>query len=104
MTFRLHRFTLLGIVLMTLPVAVVNAQATRNLLNTALNPQYHENQKTMGLLQRNFLDLVEDGGNKLQLALVIDATDSMGDDLKGVRDAIENMVRRCKIAGYLIGG
>jgi hypothetical protein len=46
----------------------------------------------MGLLQRSFLDLVESSRKKLQVALVVDATDSMQGELAGIRRAIGQMV------------
>ena len=46
----------------------------------------------MGLLQRSFLDLVEESQTDLQVALVVDGTDSMTGDISGVRDALASMV------------
>ncbi len=53
----------------------------------------------MGLLQRSFLDLAEQGGTLLQMAIVVDGTDSMAGELAGVRQSINAMVedlRRCR--------
>lgn len=45
----------------------------------------------MGLAQRSFLDLVEEVDSRLELALVIDATDSMGDCLEDMKQAVVKM-------------
>lgn len=49
-------------------------------------------QKTMGLLQRSFLDIAEQDGSLLQLAIVVDGTDSMAAELSGVRQSITAMI------------
>ena len=49
-------------------------------------------QKTMGLLQRSFLDIAEQDGSLLQLAVVVDGTDSMAAELAGVRQSIVAMI------------
>jgi hypothetical protein len=46
----------------------------------------------MGLLQRSFLDLAEQEGRSLQLAIVVDGTDSMASELTGVRQSITAMI------------
>lgn len=46
----------------------------------------------MGLLQRSFLDLAEQEGRSLQLAIVVDGTDSMASELAGVRQSITAMI------------
>jgi Tfp pilus assembly protein PilF len=46
----------------------------------------------MGLVQRNFLDLVEVSSAKLQVALVIDGTDSMGTAIDDIRRALHQMI------------
>src|SRR5262245_23733640 len=50
-------------------------------LSTLFNPRTAPAQKTMGLLQRSFLDLVEESQPKLEVAFVIDGTDSMAAQL-----------------------
>ena len=61
-------------------------------VDSIFNPQRAPAQKTMGLLQRSFLDLVESSEQDLQVALVIDGTDSMATDIEAVRGALRNMV------------
>jgi tetratricopeptide (TPR) repeat protein len=61
-------------------------------LSTLFNPGCAPNQKTMGLLQRSFLDLVEESRPKLQIALVVDGTTSMGAELESVRKSIAAMM------------
>ena len=46
----------------------------------------------MGLLQRSFLDLAEQDGSLLQMAVVVDGTDSMASELAGVRQSINSMI------------
>jgi hypothetical protein len=46
----------------------------------------------MGLLQRSFLDLAEQEGSLLQMAIVVDGTDSMASELAGVRQSITSMI------------
>lgn len=62
-------------------------------LRSVFNPRTAPAQKTMGLLQRSFLDLVEESRSNLEVALVVDGTESMGDQLQSVRDSIESMMR-----------
>ncbi|MFT7641011.1 MAG: hypothetical protein ACI9G1_002755 [Pirellulaceae bacterium] len=70
----------------------VCAQSACHALQTIFSPQRAPGKRTMGLLQRSFLDLVESKSGKLQVALVVDGTESMADDLQGVRQALSNMV------------
>ena len=46
----------------------------------------------MGLLQRSFLDLVEESRPSLQIAFVIDGTDSMSGQLESVRESLTAMM------------
>lgn len=64
----------------------------RQALETIFNPQRAPARKSMGLLQRSFLDLIETAQTQLQVALVLDGTDSMRADLDGVRGAIRSLV------------
>ncbi len=57
-------------------------------LESVFNPRRAPAKRTMGLLQRSFLDLVETSQPKLQIALVIDGTESMGTEIEGVRNTI----------------
>ena len=61
-------------------------------LESVFNPQRAPAHKTMGLLQRSFLDLVESSQQDLQIALVVDGTDSMATDIEGVRNALRSLV------------
>ncbi|MGV3485300.1 MAG: VWA domain-containing protein [Planctomycetaceae bacterium] len=68
-------------------------------LRSIFNPSRAPEQKTMGLLQRSFLDLAEQEGSLLQMAIVVDGTDSMTTELSGVRESITAMIkdlRRCR--------
>src|SRR5690606_31308793 len=56
------------------------------------SPHRAPSRRTMGLVQRSFLDLVESSRQKLQVALVIDGTESMGDELVGIRQALDQMI------------
>ena len=60
-------------------------------LRSVFDPQRAVERRTMGLMQRSFLDLVEESRPKLQIALVIDGTDSMDSSLEGVRNTFEKM-------------
>ena len=46
----------------------------------------------MGLLQCSFLELVEASGERLQVAFVVDGTQSMGADLEGVKSSLKFLV------------
>ncbi len=61
-------------------------------LSSVFSPAKAPEQKTMGLLQRSFLDIAEQSGSTLQLAIVVDGTDSMTAELAGVRDAANQMI------------
>lgn len=60
-------------------------------LASIFSPQRAPERKTMGLLQYSFLDLVETSQPRLEVALVVDGTDSMGPNLDGVRRALLEM-------------
>jgi hypothetical protein len=61
-------------------------------LRTIFSPRRSPAHRTMGLSQRTFLDLVEQSKPKLEVALVIDGTDSMSAALDGVRGALSQMM------------
>ena len=61
------------------------------LMEAMFSPQLAPPHKTMGLAQRSFLDLVEEIDARLELALVIDATDSMSDCLEDMKQAVIKM-------------
>ncbi|MCL4202281.1 MAG: VWA domain-containing protein [Pirellulaceae bacterium] len=60
-------------------------------LESIFSPRHAPAAKTMGLLQRSFLDLVETSPLRLQVALVVDGTDSMSESLGGIEQAILRM-------------
>jgi hypothetical protein len=66
--------------------------STEAALSTIFSPIRAPASKTMGLVQRNFLDLVEVSHAKLQVALVIDGTDSMGSAIDDIRRALHQMI------------
>lgn len=66
--------------------------ATEAALSSIFSPRRAPAAKTMGLVQRNFLDLVEVSHSKLQVALVIDGTESMGTEIDGIRQSLHQMV------------
>jgi len=61
-------------------------------LQSIFSPSRAPSQKTMGLLQRSFLDLAEQDDSLLQVAIVIDGTDSMATELSGVQKSVLAMV------------
>lgn len=65
--------------------------AMRTLFNPAASPP----RKTMGLLQRNFLDVAGQTG-ELEVAIVVDGTESMGGELAGVRESTHRMIADLK--------
>jgi tetratricopeptide (TPR) repeat protein len=67
-------------------------QAVPAALRSIFSPRKAPARRTMGLSQRTFLDLVEESKPKLEVAIVIDATESMADALAGVRDALSQMM------------
>lgn len=61
-------------------------------LSSIFSPARAPERRTMGLLQRTFLDIAADGDQDLELAVVIDGTDSMATELAGVRRSIHQML------------
>ncbi len=61
-------------------------------LSTLFSPTKAPPRKTMGLLQRSFLDLADQGDAELEVAIVVDGTDSMATELAGVRSSIHQML------------
>ena len=61
-------------------------------IESIFSPQRAPEVKTMGLYQRSFVDLMQVARNKLQVALVIDGTTSMGGDLDQLKSALRRMV------------
>lgn len=73
------------------PAQEPSRPAVQSALETIFSPQRAPEEKTMGLLQRSFLDLAEQSQPALQIAFVVDGTTSMGDSLAGVRDSLMQM-------------
>lgn len=65
-------------------------------LSTIFSPTRAPQRKTMGLLQRSFLDLADQGDAELEVAIVVDGTDSMATELAGVRSSIHQMLADLK--------
>ena len=63
-----------------------------SVLNTIFSPARAPRRKTMGLLQRSFLDLADQVDQALELAVVVDGTDSMAEELAGVRESVDAML------------
>lgn len=61
-------------------------------LTTMFSPARAPKRKTMGLLQRSFLDLASGAEREMELAIVVDGTDSMSTELAGVRQSITKML------------
>ena len=61
-------------------------------MTTIFSPARAPKQKTMGLLQRSFLDLASQGEQELEVAVVVDGTQSMASELAGVRQTIQQML------------
>ncbi len=61
-------------------------------LTTIFSPSRAPKRKTMGLLQRSFLDLAGQGDRELEIAVVVDGTDSMTTELAGVRKSVDRML------------
>ena len=75
-----------------LTATTVSAQSvTGTAMRTLFSPMAAPAEKTMGLFQRNFLEMANRPG-ELEVALVIDGTDSMADQLAGVRQSIGQMM------------
>lgn len=62
-------------------------------LGSMFNPAIAPNIKTMGLTQRiNFVDMVKEVRGNLELVIVVDATESMEEQLNGVRSMLGTML------------
>jgi hypothetical protein len=61
-------------------------------LSTIFSPSRAPKRKTMGLLQRSFLDLADQGDQALEVAIVVDGTESMSEELAGVRQRVGEML------------
>ena len=68
-------------------------------LQTMFSPVHAPRRKTMGLLQRSFVDLATRSDDVLQVAVVVDGTESMSMELASVRKSIQTMLddlNRCR--------
>lgn len=63
------------------------------LMESMFSPHLAPPHKTMGLAQRSFLDVIEEVDTRLELALVVDATDSMSDCLDDMKSAVKKMAQ-----------
>jgi len=61
-------------------------------LRSMFDPWRAPANKTMGLAQRSFVDLVEKSQKRLEIAIVVDGTESMGASLEGIQSALQKMV------------
>lgn len=68
------------------PVSVVG-----NAIESMFSPLAAPKRKTMGLLQRNFLDMAGQSA-ELEVAIVVDGTDSMAGELQGIRESLLRMI------------
>ena len=67
--------------------------AAGNALRVMFNPTAATDVNTMGLIQRsNFTDRVAGQSGELQIALVVDGTESMSEQLDGVREHLNSML------------
>lgn len=68
------------------PIPIVSAA-----MQTMFSPLVAPRRKTMGLLQRNFLEVAGQSSD-LELAIVVDGTESMSDELAGIRQSVGRML------------
>jgi len=60
-------------------------------MRSMFSPMAAPKRKTMGLLQRNFLDMAGQSA-ELEVAIVVDGTDSMAGELQGIRESMLRML------------
>jgi hypothetical protein len=68
------------------------ANAAGAALSTMFSPLHAPKRKTMGLLQRSFVDLANRSDDALEIAVVVDGTESMAGELSAVRDSVDSML------------
>ncbi len=61
-------------------------------LSSMFNVQRAPKAKSMGLFQANFLDSLKSANRSLQLAVVIDSTESMSNELAGIRTSLPELL------------
>lgn len=76
----------------TADTAVEAESPAASAMSTIFSPARAPKRKTMGLLQRSFLDMADQGEQELEIAIVVDGTDSMATELAGVRRSIHQML------------
>ncbi len=59
---------------------------------TMFSPVHAPRRKTMGLLQRSFIDMATQTDQPLEVAIVVDGTESMASELNGVRESVHQML------------
>jgi hypothetical protein len=85
---------LTGLLVAAVPQLLVAAEpATALALRSIFNPQRAPANRTMGLTQRSFIDLLDNSRPRLEIALVVDGTESMGSSLQGIRAAMSEMIQ-----------
>ncbi len=67
--------------------------ATGIALSTLLNVRRAPVAKGMGLFQVNFLDALDSSQGSMQLAIVVDTTESMTDELQPIRENLPNLIK-----------
>ncbi len=95
-TFTVQCFRLLlGIAIGTLPsmLRAADVAPAAAALSTIFSPDRNPPNRTMGLVQRNFLDLIEHSKPRLQVGVVLDGTSSMDASLDGIKQTIGTMLR-----------
>ncbi len=68
------------------------SRATAAALGSIFNVERAPRARSMGLFQANFLDSIQGQGKRLQLAVVVDATESMTDELDSIRESLPLLV------------
>lgn len=63
-----------------------------SVLKTVFEPTRGNRLKSRSLMQRSFLDTIGNREQPMQVAFVIDGTDSMGTDIQGVLQALRSMI------------
>ncbi len=96
MRFRYTR-TVLAAALLFLPCSVVVAQgenknSTGIALSSLFDVQRAPKAKSMGLFQANFLDSLKTARRSLQLAVVIDSSESMSGEMESIRSSLPELL------------
>lgn len=62
-------------------------------LRTVFSPHRAPPRVEMGMIQRSFLDMVEESEPALEIALVVDGTASMEDEIKAMKESLPDLVK-----------